>query len=320
MPANLTPDYLAAERDYKAAQTHAERVMALERMLAALPKHKGTEKLQADLKRRLSQTRKESQKKGAAHGAPFYIVEREGAGQVALVGPANSGKSSLVRALTHAEPEVAEYPFTTHFPVPGMMRYENVQIQLLDLPPVSPEFTEVWLPQALRHATSAVMVVDPTDSGVLDEIGHIEQTLDSWHIAMPKLLAANKADRPGFGDDFAVLEELYGSRFRCLAVSATDGTGLENFAQAVFDSLELVRIYTKPPGKKPDLSAPYVLRRGQTVLDAARLVHKDFAEHMKFTRLFHLQGGSASERFMADGLMVERTHPVQDGDILELHL
>jgi ribosome-interacting GTPase 1 len=318
VPANLTPDYLAAEREYKAAQTHAERVESLERMLAALPKHKGTEKLQADLKRR-----KESQKKGAAHGTPFYVVEREGAGQVALAGPANSGKSSLVRALTHAEPEVADYPFTTHFPVPGMMRYENVQIQLVDLPPVSAEFTEVWLPQAIRHATSAVLVVDPGDAGVLDEIGYIEQTLDSWHVARPKLLAANKADRPGFADDFAVLEELYGNRYRCLAVSAADGTGLESFARAVFESLELVRVYTKPPGKKPDLSAPYVLRRGQTVLDAARLVHKDFAEHMKFTRLFHVQGGPAGwepDRSMPDGLMVERTHPVQDGDILELHL
>ncbi len=323
MPANLTPDYLAAEREYKAAESHAERVVALERMLAALPKHKGTEKLQADLKRRLSQARKESQKKGAAHGTPFYVVEREGAGQVALVGPANSGKSSLVRALTHAEPEVADYPFTTHFPVPGMMRYENVQIQLVDLPAVAAEFTEAWLAQAVRHATSGVLVVDPGDAGVLDEIDYIERTLDSWRVARPKLLAANKADRAGFADDFAVLGELYGNRYCCLGVSAADGTGLEDFARAVFESLELVRVYTKPPGKKPDLSAPYVLRRGQTVLDAARLVHKDFAEHMKFTRLFHVQGGPAgweSERSSPDGLMVERTHPVQDGDILELHL
>src|SRR5512135_280512 len=124
MPANLTPDYLAAEREYKAAQSQAEKVAALERMLATLPKHKGTEKLYADLKRRLSQARKDSQKKGAAHSAPFYAVEREGAGQVALVGPPNSGKSSLVAALTHAEPEIAEYPFTTRLPTPGMMPFE----------------------------------------------------------------------------------------------------------------------------------------------------------------------------------------------------
>jgi ribosome-interacting GTPase 1 len=142
MPANLGSDYLAAEDDFRKAETAAERIEALERMYAALPKHKGTEKLQADLKRRLSQTRKESQKKGAAHAAPFYLVAREGAGQVALVGPANSGKSSLLCALTHARPEVAPYPFTTHAPLPGMMAFEDVQIQLVDLPAIAEDFTE----------------------------------------------------------------------------------------------------------------------------------------------------------------------------------
>jgi len=142
MPANLTPDYLAAERDYKQAATPAERIAALERMLATVPKHKGTEKIQADLKRRLSQARKESTKKGAAHSVPFYLVEKEGAGQVVLLGPPNAGKSQLVAALTHAHPEVADYPFTTRLPTPGMMSYQNVQIQLIDLPPLSEEFME----------------------------------------------------------------------------------------------------------------------------------------------------------------------------------
>ena len=125
MPANLSPDYLAAEQDYRAARTASEKIAALERMLATIPKHKGTEKLQADLKRRISQTRKDAQKKGASHSTPFYLIEREGAGQVALIGPPNSGKSLLVRAVTHAEPEVADYPFTTRFPTPGMMAFET---------------------------------------------------------------------------------------------------------------------------------------------------------------------------------------------------
>lgn len=149
MPANLGPDYLAAEHEFRQAASAAERIAALEKMYAALPKHKGTEKLQADIKRRLSQARREGQKKGASHAPPFYIVPREGAGQVALVGPANSGKSSLVRALTHARPEVAPYPYTTRAPLPGMMQFENVQIQLLDLPPIAADYTEPWMPQAL---------------------------------------------------------------------------------------------------------------------------------------------------------------------------
>ncbi len=313
MPANLTPDYLSAEQEYKNARTPRERVAALERMLATVPKHKGTEKLQADIKRRLSQARKESQRKGASHALPFYFVEREGAGQVALVGPPNSGKSQLVCALTHARPEVADYPFTTRLPTPGMMQFENVQIQLVDLPPFSEEFMEPWLPQAVRGATASVLVVDAGDADVLGAIEFIEKGFAERRLASPRMLAAAKADLDPGGGNYRALAELYGERYRCLAVSALGGQGLEEFRRAAFDMLELVRVYTKPPGKKPDMTAPYLLRRGQTVMDLARQVHEDFAERLKYARLFRVSG----ER---DGLMVERTHVLEDGDIVELHV
>jgi hypothetical protein len=313
MPANLTPDYLAAEREYKSAHTHAEKVAALELMLATLPKHKGTEKLQADLRRRLSQARKESQKKGGAHAAPFYLIEKEGAGQVALIGPPNSGKSQLVATLTHAQPEVAGYPFTTRFPTPGMMLFENVQIQLVDLPPISPEFMEPWIPQVIRNADLGVLVADVNDAAVLDQIEFIERTLERHHLPSPKLLAGNQLDLPGGPDNFAALRELYGEHYRYAGISAASGQGLDAFARAVFEALEIVRVYTKVPGQKAVLDAPFILRRGQTVQDAARLVHKDFAENLKFARLFHLAGNR-------EGLMVERAHVVADQDILEFHI
>ncbi len=313
MPANLTPEYIAAEKEYKSAQTHQEKIEALERMLSTIPKHKGTEKLQADLKRRLSQARKESQKKGAAHSVPFYVVKKEGAGQIVLVGPPNSGKSKLVRALTHAQPEVADYPFTTRFPTPGMMTFENVQIQLLDLPPVSAEFMERWVPQVIRNADFGVLVIDVNDGQVLDEIDFIVSLLAERNIPAPRLLLANKIDLPKAKENFSALEELYGNRFRCLPVSAETGENLDGFRRAVFDALKLVRVYTKAPGKVADMMSPFVLHRGQTVLDAARLVHKDFAENLKFTRLYRVSGDH-------DGMMVERTHVVEDGDILEFHI
>jgi ribosome-interacting GTPase 1 len=313
MPANLSPEYLAAEREYRQVTTHAEKVAALERMLATLPKHKGTEKLQADLKRRLSQARKESQKKGASHAAPSYLVQKQGAGQVVLAGPPNSGKSQLVAALTHARPEVAEYPFTTRLPTPGMMPFENVQIQLVDLPPISAEFTESWMPQVIRNADSAAVVVDASDPDVLDHVEFVAQQLTLWRVPPPKLLVANKLDRGGSADSFAAIEDLYGGRYRCLAVSAQTGENLDRFARAAFDMLQILRVYTKPPGKKAEIAAPYVLKRGQTVADAARLVHKDFAEHLKFARLYRASGEQG-------GLMVERTHLVEDGDILEFHI
>jgi hypothetical protein len=313
MPANLTPEYMSAEQEYKSAHTHAEKIAALERMLATVPKHKGTEKLQADIKRRLSQARKESQKKGAAHSVPFYQVEREGAGQVALVGPPNAGKSQLLAALTHARPEVADYPFTTRFPAPGMMLFENVQIQLVDLPPVSREFTEPWIPQVVRNASMSALVVDPEDPDVLDQIEFVLDTLNQHRLAPPKLLAANKADTPCAADSFEVLNDLYGASFRTVSISALTGKNLDQFGRAVFDLLGIVRVYTKAPGKKADLASPFILHRGQTVHDAARLVHKDFAENLKFARLYRMSGNR-------DGLMVERAHVVADEDILEFHI
>jgi hypothetical protein len=313
MPANLTPDYLNAEQEYKTARTHQEKMAALERMLATVPKHKGTEKLQADIKRRLSQERKESQKKGASHSVPFYLVEKEGAGQVVLLGPPNSGKSQLVCSLTHACPEVADYPFTTRLPTPGMMLFENVQIQLVDLPPLSREFMEPWLPQPIRAANAGVLVVDLNDAEVLDQIEFIAGLLDERRLPPPKLLVGNKLDLDGADANSAALEDLYGQRYRCLSLSAAAGHNLDRFRRAVFDMLELVRVYTKPPGKKAELTAPYVLRRGQTVADAARQVHKDFAERLKYARLYSAPSGR-------EGLMVERTHVVEDGDILEFHM
>jgi len=313
MPANLGPDYLAAEQEYRHAQTAHEKIAALEKMWATLPKHKGTEKMQADIKKRLSQARKESQKKGAAHATPFYLVEREGARQVVLLGPPNSGKSSLVCAVTHAHPEVAPYPFTTRMPTPGMMNFENVQIQLVDLPPLDPEFTEPWIPQAIRNANASVMVVDVNDPGSLEEIEFIEASLAEWKLPLPFLLAGNQIDKPRGRENFEALADLYQDRYPCVAISTTTGVGLPDFARAVFGRLNLVRVYTKAPGKKADYSSPYVLQRGETVLDAARHVHKDFAENLKYARLFHKNGEH-------DGLMVDRQHVVDDEDILEFHI
>lgn len=311
MSANLTPEYFKAEEEFKSAETTEEKIAALERMLSTIPKHKGTEKLQADIKRRLSRMRKEAQKKGPRQ-TPFWVVKREGAGQVALIGPPNSGKSQLVARLTHASPEVADYPFTTRVPLPGMMMHENVPIQLLDLPPVSEEFTERWIPQVIRTANLGVLFVGLGDPAVLEEIEFILEMLEQHRLRVPKLLAGNKSDLPGAEDVLNALKDLYGDRFRYLPVSAKTGKNLGEFSRDVFDSLNVVRFYSKPPGKDADMTKPYVLKRGQTVTDAARLVHKDFAEKMKFTRLYHLDGARS-------GLMVDRTHVVEDEDIFEFH-
>jgi len=312
MPANLTADYLAAEQEYKQAHTPEEKIAALEQMYATLPKHKGTEKMQAELKQKLSQARKEAQKHGGKHTAPAYFIKREGAGQVALIGPPNSGKSLLLARLTHAHPEVADYPFTTRLPAPGMMAFEDVKIQLVDTPAMSPEFMEPWMAQVIRSAHVSALLVDSNDPKVLDDIDFILRTLDEWHVPPPRLLVGNKLDLAGADGNFAALQSLYSGCFRYVGVSAVSGAGLEEFSRQAFSSLDLVRFYSKGPGKRADLDAPYVLHRGATVQDAAAQVHRDFAEHLKYARLFH-------EGDEHNGRMVDRDHAVEDQDILEFH-
>ncbi|MBS1854911.1 MAG: 50S ribosome-binding GTPase [Acidobacteria bacterium] len=312
MPANLTADYLAAEQSFKHARTHEEKIAALEEMLATLPRHKGTEKMQAELRRRLSDARKESRKPGGHHGAPAYFIRREGAAQVTLIGPPNSGKSSLLAALTHAHPEIAAYPFTTRLPLPGMMPFEDVRIQLVDTPAMSPEYMESWMAQVVRAADMSILVLDPNDPEVLGGAEFILRTLEEWRAPAPKLAAGNKLDQEGAAENFAAVESLYGDRFRYLAVSAASGRGLCEFARETYRGLDLVRFYSKAPGKKPDLAVPYVLPRGATVQEAAAHVHRDFAEHLKYARLFHKDREH-------DGRMVERAHAVEDQDVLEFH-
>ena len=321
MPANLTPDYMAADKKFKAATSPQDKLAALEEMLSAIPKHKGTEKMQADIKRRIAKLRSETQKRrGAARGKPFYHVDREGAGQLALVGAPNSGKSALLRALSHAEPEVADYPFTTRAPLPGMMAYENIQIQLVDLPPIDAEQSEGWLYGIIRTADGVLLVVDLADDDLLAETEEVLRLLRGANIELGQrsdgpqqkrtLTVATKLDAPGAGERLAIFREFSGDRLTVLPVSAEAGTGLDALREAAYEMLDVIRIYSKPPGKKTDFTAPFILKRGATVLDAAEAVHREFVEKLRYARLWNRAH---------QGQMVGRDHILEDGDILEIH-
>ncbi len=324
MPANLTPQYMAADKKFKEATTPQQKLEALEEMLSTIPKHKGTEKMQADLKRRIARFREETQRrKGAARSRPFYQVEREGAGQIALVGAPNSGKSSILAALSHAEPEVAEYPFTTRVPLAGMVAFEDVQIQLIDLPPISEESAEGWLYGMIRIADSALCVVDLADPNILSSTEQVFVLLSSANLTLispggerapnqvPAVFVAAKLDAPGASDTLDVFKEFYASRLPMLPVSAEQDVNLGELRRTMFGMLKIIRVYSKKPGKKPDLTVPYIVRRGTTVLEAAAVVHKDFAERLRFARLWR--------RGAIEGQMIGRDDPLEDGDILELH-
>ena len=161
MPTNLPAEAIEAERLYRAAETIDEKIAYLEEYISAIPKHKGTDHLRADLRRRLSKLKSsaQTQRRTAKQVSPFHI-DREGIGQVALVGPPNVGKSALMVALTNATPEVADYPFTTWTPTPGMMEVGKVQIQLIDTPPLNENYVEPEMLNLLRRVDLILLVVD----------------------------------------------------------------------------------------------------------------------------------------------------------------
>src|SRR2546421_215033 len=255
MPANLTPQYMEAEKRFKQAASLEEKVAALEEMMATIPKHKGTEKLQAELKKKMSALRKETEQHKKGGRRDSFVVEREGARQLALVGAPNSGKSQLLKSMTHATPEVADYPYTTRIPIPGMLIFENVRLQLIDLPPISPEYTESWVPQIIRNTDAVLWLVDLADDDVLDRLEQTSTFLANAHAdlqAMKVLMVGNKKDAPGAGDRLAIVQEMYRDRFRMTTMSAAAASSeeIEQFKRVVYDFLNVVRVYTKAPGKK----------------------------------------------------------------------
>ncbi len=327
MPTNLPPHYFDAEKRYREAKTAPEKIAALEEMLAIMPKHKGTDHLKADLRRKIAGLQEGSDKKAAARRASM-TVQKEGAAQVPVIGTPNTGKSLIVASLTNAATASADYPFTTFTAIPGMMQFENIQIQLLDLPPLVAGSTLSLVPVNLVRADALLVVVDlggdPLEqmetitselAGMRISPGQRPESEDrntSFRLYKKTLIVGNKADLEGAGENFGILEELFGGELPRIAVSALKKTGLEELRLKLFELLSIIRVYTKTPGQKPDMEDPIVLPAGSTLADAAIGVHKDFAANLKFARIW----GSGKH----DGVMAKRDHVLQDGDIIELHM
>jgi ribosome-interacting GTPase 1 len=339
MPANLTPEYRAAEAAFRRAREPEERLERLREMLRVIPKHKGTDHLQADIKRRIKDLAEalEAPKKGGARGGPALVLRPEGAAQIALVGPPNCGKSSLHARLTGSGAHAAPYPFTTQYPQAGMMPHEDIAFQLVDLPAVSPEHPVPWLASTLQTADACLLVADLGEADCLQQLEAVHAVLresrvrlasrwdvprgedtdgvagdDALALRLPVLLLANKAERLADPQgELRAFLELEGLDYPALAVSAATGYGLGEVGPWLFSHLGIVRVYTKSPGRPADRTRPFTLRAGQTVEDVARLVHQDLARTLRYARLWGKSG--------FDGQHVGREHPLADGDVVELH-
>jgi ribosome-interacting GTPase 1 len=328
MPANLPPEYLEAEKRYRAAKNPSEKLACLEDMLTLLPKHKGTDKLRADLRKRISKVKASSQaKKTAGKRESAFQINKEGAGQVVVVGPANVGKSALVARLTNANPEVADFPLTTWKPTPGMMPVENIQIQLVDTPPLNRDYVEPELLDLIRRSDLILLVVDLQTDPVqqLEETVNLlkENRIIPCHLRdkykeepllrfIPCLVLANKNDDQNTDENLEIFRELTNNDWPMTSVSTITGRNLELLKNTLVQELQIIRVYSKAPGKEPDLTSPFVLKRGSTVEDFAGKVHKDFVDKLKIAKVW------GDEVF--DGQMVQRDYILRDGDVVELHI
>ena len=327
MPANLPPQYFEAEKRYREAKTPAGKVEALEEMLMIMPKHKGTDRLRADLRRKISKFKAQSQqKKGASKRDVAYFIDREGAAQVVVTGPPNSGKSSLVSELTNAKPEVAEFPHSTWKPTPGMVPYENIQFQLVDTPPITKDYMDPWMGDLLRRCDIITILIDLHNDPLkqFEDIFSVLQELRIFPEGFPipnglkkppvvkkMIVLVNKLDASSDNEDYEIFLELWESNLPCLGISTHTGRNMDRFVEMIYDLSGIIRVFTKAPGKKHDLDHPFILPKESTLEELAAKIHKDFVTNLKFARIWG--------KSVFDGQMVQRDYILQDGDVVEIH-
>lgn len=321
MPANLPPQYFEVEKKYREAKAPQEKLVYLQELLSIVPKHKGTEKIQAELKTKISKLKDaiSKQKKSRGSGGTWYQVEKQGAGQVVLAGLPNAGKSSLLNVLTNAHVDVALYPFTTNLPQVGMMEFENIKIQIVDTPPLHDD-APPWLFGLYRNGDIIVLVLDILADPHKD-FATINSALNNKNIFLKShdfgdiknaFIVLNKIDSQHNAPVINSFISKHQDTFTIISVSATHGEGIDLLKREIFSQLKIIRVYTKKIGNPIERRDPVVLQQGTTLIDAAEYIHKDFKKKLKFARLWN-DAGYAGQR-------VEKSHVLNDGDVVEFHV
>ncbi|MCM8822506.1 MAG: 50S ribosome-binding GTPase [Candidatus Omnitrophica bacterium] len=320
MVANLPPHYHTKEAELKKAKTPEEKIQILLEMMAIMPKHKGTEKLQKELKSKIAKLRKQSaEKKVISRGSPVPTIEREGAGQAIIAGPPNTGKSTLLASMTKAKPEIADYPFTTKIPQPGMLEYQDIQIQMVDTPALASGVSENWLGDMMQKSDLILLLMDLSDDDILEKMEDVMKILeqfkiktpDKWEFTKKILWVGNKIDVPGWQEIKNIVCELYPIGNEFLTISAKKNTNLDSVGEMVFNKLEIIRIYTKIPGKPAEMKDPYTIAAHSTLEDLARSIHKDLVKSFRYARLWKQGKGNP--------IIAGRDYILQDRDLIEIH-
>ena len=328
MPANLPAKYFEIEQKYRREKNITAKVTALQEMLAVMPKHKGTDHLKADLRAKISRLLQQLERpRATSKGQPEpFSIRRDGIGQAVLIGLSNAGKSQLLLNLTGATVKVGDYSFTTQIPQPGMVRFENILIQVVDTPAINDHEMQTRLFSLLRNADLLLVVVDLSHSPA-DQTQEVFDELERWgyvlltngdmtnpsesRVQKPVMVVGTKCDANGAVQGLENLDASIGKKFTTVSVSSVTGVGKNHLVKAIYQMLNRVRVYTKAPGGKPDFDDPIVLPKGGNLLDAAQSIHKDWDRKLKYALLW------GSGKF--DGQRIGRRFVLSDEDVIEFH-
>lgn len=297
MPINAGPEYFEAEKRYLKAEGLENKIKCLEDLIRVAPKHKSSENLLAELKTRLRKFR-EKQEKGKKVGRGKKGIRKEGY-QVVLVGKTNSGKSLLLNNLTNAHSRVSENNFTTKDPELGTMNYEGVKAQIVDLPSIrSKDFDH----NIVNTADCLLLVIEE-----LNDLNEVEKSLDKSRGKF--IIVINKIDNLSDNERRKLEERCKSKRLNYILVSAEKGIGIDELKKKIFLFMEVIRVFTKEPGKKKN-NDPVTLKKGATVKDVAETIYKGFSMKVKETRLTGPSGKFSNQR-------VGMKHKLKDMDIVE---
>jgi len=300
MPINAGYEYFNAEKKYFAAKTTEEQIACLEEMIRAAPKHKSSENFVAELKNRLRRLMEKQEKAKKVKSAGKKGIKKEGF-QVALLGFTNSGKSSLLAKLTNAHPQISPNPFTTKSPEIGTLSYQGIKAQIVDLPSIGSENFDI----GIANTADSILIV-------VESISDIEKISSILHKASGKqLIAISKCDLLN-SEQLRKLEETIKSRkLNAVPISTINNYNIEALKYLILKSMNVIRIYTKEPGKSPT-KEPSVLPINSTVKDAAESIRKGFSLTVKETRIT-----GPSSKFPNQKVGLE--HILKDLDIVEFH-
>jgi uncharacterized protein len=300
MPINAGYEYANAEEKYYKAQTDEERLIALQEMLRTAPAHKSSEKFRGDIRLKIKKL-KDSIVKQKKSGKGIKKGIKKDDMQAVLVGFTNSGKSSVLKALTNADPKIASYGYTTKEPEIGILRFASCNIQLVDLPPLGSESFE----HGIVNMTDTILIVVEK----IHEIAEVEKVIRNKK--SKRIIVFNKIDGYNSTDKRKISETLKSKKYNYVLFSSKDNTGIDELKNKIFKSFDIIRIYTRQPGKKED-DNPVIIRPNSTLEDVAEKVLHGFSKKIKYAKVF-----GPSSKFL--GQKIGLKHVVKDMDIVEFY-